>query len=76
MVLSNDRKSGRKEGDHLALVRIQAIILHKQSEITKQPNKAIDRREKVGPEALSQFTPPVPLLPVLPLVSPPHDSRS
>lgn len=44
---------GGNEGSYLALVRNQAIIPQEHSEITQQPNKAVDMTEKVGPETLS-----------------------
>lgn len=57
----------RKAGDHLALVRIQAITPQEHAEITEQPDKARDLREEVGPEAgLSQIHAPDSLLPLLP----------
>lgn len=66
----------RKGGNHLALVRIQAIIPQKHTEITEQPNKAKDMREKEGPEALSDSLYRTPCFHSCPIVSSLYNNQS
>lgn len=49
------QNKGGKKGNHM--VRNQAIIPQEHSEITEEPNRAIDMIEKVGQETPSQVHP-------------------